>query len=326
MEILLTPDYVYHWAEIEIARGTNYLAQGEFYLAESQLNGARGHCDGFFNELAVQDALLPELDVSLSALRAARERILEDPELALRDVLGTRPGFQRIRDAISVDNPASLPATLGRLLGFAISRLDAFEDDSNVPGPEALAKAIDDIVRDIDAHLSQTELHRTAFKSLSVQIDAALQAFAAERARPLDAPRALEVARKHVEDAKDKLDSSEPWFENAQWDLELASHALEDLSKDNLLPEETTLLSRRIADETIRFHRRQARKYLAEARGALSARNPSLARSSAKYVRFPLEHLPPDDPERDALGREAESLQQEADRLEREMEDERCRN
>ena len=37
LEIPLAPDYVLQWAQGNVARGTDFLAQGEFYLAENNL-------------------------------------------------------------------------------------------------------------------------------------------------------------------------------------------------------------------------------------------------------------------------------------------------
>lgn len=322
MTLVVTPASDLQKARASYATGTNHLGRGRFREAKSFLDASAGVAGTRLRELEIREKGLATLEESLATVRELRESTGQGPEETLRRAEALRGPLLALLDAAGTDESEGF-AWLRDGLNHAVACIAEFrqrlENGEDREADQALGSLQGALEREIAA-LGPLRETTGAFRSVAAESAQALEELERQRALPLDAARALDIAREYLAQALELIESpGEGRFIDAQLTRLPAARAyLDDVAATGLFPEERAAFEKELAVAWRRYWICGADWCIAEARTALETEEfPWISVDSctrcAKTEFYA--HLAEDDPEKERIGREIAELERIAESL-----------
>ncbi len=274
LSLIVTPADELRSAQLCYGEGTNLIARGMFREAEDWIKRGTATATGRLRELESRTGTVGPLRDFVDRIQALRDRFDEDwtnaalSHLALRD-----PIKAYVETNAVLKGPLDWPLRSFDWIATEVAegkKVDAGVEMRNFQG--ALQGEINacETLRGLEAD----------FRAVLADLERARDKLKVERDKPLDAERALGIAREYVAGARAKVDAPGSQFVGADWDFTCAERYLKDVRGTGAAKEGVVEVEAALAETKRAWSIAGVRYYLQEARDWLAKDRPDNAKGS----------------------------------------------
>lgn len=295
--------------------GTNLTARGRFREAEGVIGGGIGTATRRLHELEQRTAGLETLRGFADQFGAIWERYKVDWTNAAVEALTLEEPIK-----VFVATNAIIREPLEwRLKSFEWLRKELEENDKMNAGAN-LRNTRDALRGQVEAY-EQLQPLEADFRAVLADLERAREELKAERAKPLDARRALGIAREYVERANRKIAAPGSQFVGADWDFTCAKNYLDDVRATGELKDEVAEIESSIDAAKRKWNLTGFRYYMREAQSYLEQDRPDVAKMQVGSAESIYLSRLKGDPAFEELSELAGELREAAERMIEERED-----
>ena len=276
LSLVISPADDLKYARRMYVEATNSVASGMFREAENYIGIGMNKANGRLNELEKRTATLGMLHEFDLRIQDCLDRFEDNWTNAVLAALSIQEPFRAFVETNTVIQP---------------------KQDMSLQGLEWLKQELDsDNKRDAKVNLSnfQKALHRQIsacedirtiegdFRAVLVDLERVRSELQVERGKPLDVRRALRTARRHVAEAKRKIDSPGTEFVGATCDIECAKNYAADVRVAGGQGRDLARVESSIVETERLLRLRYFRQHMQEARDWMAKERPRDALNSIR--------------------------------------------
>ena len=309
LSLIVTPADELRSAQFCHADGTNLIARGMFREADETIGRGIGTASKHLREFEQRAAGIETLRVLADLSGSIWDGFQNDwTNAAVRTLALEEP----VRAFVSSNPVVKGPLEL-RLKSFEWLRNELAENDRMNAG--ANIRNTRDALQGQVRAFEELQRLEPGFRAVLADLERAREALQAERAKPLDARRALGIAREYVAGANRKIKAPGSQFVGADWDLECAERYLKEVWESGDFRIEAAEVEAALAEARRQRNLAGVRYYLQEARDWLAKDRADNAKGSVRIAETC--YLPnlKGDPDFEALSELVGEMKESAERM-----------